>query len=112
MIKTNYEIIKGIVEKRAKIKNLSIKGKYDGAFMYRYIYYKLCKDYMGKKYVHDTAAKTIKRDHNNSCYGIKTFNKLKDQKFFKRYLNIYVDCGIELLQLESQVNKLIKELTY
>ena len=108
MIKSNYEIIKRIVEKNARVKKLDITGHYDGVALIRYIYYQLCFNYIGKKYSHTAAAKLLKRDHNNSRYGLRAFKKLKNQKFFKSYIEIYNDSYSELLQLEAEINKIIK----
>ena len=111
MIKTNYEIIKGLVEKRANVKDISIKGKANGISLVRFVYYQLCYDYLGESYAHAAAQKTINRAHNNSRDGLGKFEKLKGQEFFNPHMELYVVCGIELLQLESRINNLI-ELTY
>ncbi len=111
MIKTNYEIIKGIVESKSNCKDLSEKGQYKGLSLTRCVYYQLCKDYMGKKYSHTDAAKTINRDHNNSCYGLRSFKKFNGQEFFWVYVKIYVDCTDKLKELETRINREI-ELTY
>jgi len=109
MIKTNYQIIKGLVEKISNCKDLSEKGQYKGLSLTRCVYYQLCCDYMGKDYVHMDAAKTIKKYHSGSIYGLKNFERFKSQEFFNSYMMIYVDCGIELLQLETILNQLIKQ---
>ena len=112
MIKTNYEIIKGLVEKTSNCKDLSEKGQYKGLSLTRCVYYQLCYDYMGKDYVHIDAAKTIKKYHSGSIYGLKNFERFESQEFFHYYYDVYIECIRDLGKLETQVNKLIKELTY
>ena len=107
MIKSNYEIIKTIVERQSKNKDLSISGKHDGLSLFRYVYYKICKDYLKKGYSHTDASKTIKRKHNNSMYALRCFKNYKDQKFFHSYLELYNDCYFELLELESRINLIV-----
>jgi hypothetical protein len=109
MIKTNYEIIRVIVESNAPIKDLSIRGQFREVSLSRCVYYQLGLDYLKKDYNHTTASKTIKKGHNNSIYSLENFKRFKDQKFFKEYMNLYVDCGIELLELEIKINELIKD---
>ena len=107
MIKTNYEIIKAIVERKSNNKDISIYGKYDGFSNFRYVYYELCKDYLEKKYSHTDAAITIKRDHNNSRYALRAFNNFTNQKFFDSYLELYNACNIELKRVEKEINLII-----
>lgn len=108
MIKTNYQIIKKIVERKSNNKDLSISGKNDGLSLFRYVYYSLCKDYLKKKYRHADASRTIKRGHNNSLYALRVFKEFKDQKFFHSYLELYSECFIELKRIEKEINLIIK----
>ena len=43
MISSNYKIIKNLVEKHAKIKDLSIKGNKKHLALSRCVYYRICK---------------------------------------------------------------------
>ena len=107
MIKNNYEIIKGIVERKSNNKDLAMKGVYKGLSLTRFVYYKLCSDYMKSEYTHTAGAKAINRGHNHSLRGVKKYDELYDQEFFKRYKSLYVDCCIELLELEIKINAVI-----
>ena len=111
MIKNNYEIIKAIVERKSKCNDLSIEGVYKGLSLTRFVYYKLCQDYMKNKYSHTDAAKAIKRGHNNALRSIKKYEELYYQEFFKYYKSIYIACSIELLELEVIINSSIIEFT-
>ena len=107
MIKTNYEIIKEIVENKSHRKNLSMNGQYKGLALTRCVYYKLCMDYLKLKYVHRDAATAIKKHQSSSHYAIKNFEKYKDQEFFEYYKNLYSICWNELLIIERRVNAVI-----
>ena len=111
MILTNYKIIKKLVEKYTNIKDLSIPKHNKMLTLSRCIYYQLCFDYQGKKYSHTEASKTINREHHNSNYGLKSFDKFYGQNFFKEYANIYVDCSMDLLELEVKINTIVLEQT-
>ena len=108
MIKTNYEIIKAIVERKSKCNDLSAKGVYKGLSLTRFVYYKLCLDYMKSEYTHTAGAKAINRGHNHSLRGVKKYDELYNQEFFEYYKSLYVDCTIELLELEVKINALIR----
>ena len=104
MIKNNYEIIKAIVERNSNNKDLSVVGKYDGLCSYRFVYYKICADYLKDDYNHTRASKAIKRGHNNSIYALKKFDELKDQLYFHSYLKLYNKCLYELIIIEKKIN--------
>ena len=104
MIKTNYEIIKAIVERKSKCNDLSMKGVYKGLSLTRFVYYKLCSDYMKNKYSHPDAAKTIKRGHCHSMRAVGKYDELCGQEFFEYYKLLYVDCVIELIRIEKEIN--------
>ena len=107
MIKTNYEIIKAIVENKSKRRNLSMKGQIEPLALTRCVYYKLCWDYLKLNYVHRDAADAINKCHSSSIYGIKNFDKSKDQEFFEYYKKLYSICWNELLIIERRVNTVI-----
>jgi len=111
MISSNYKIIKNLVEKHAKIKDLSIKGNKKHLALSRCVYYRICKVYQGKDYSHTEAAKAIGRCHNNSIYGLKSFSKFRCQIFFEEYINIGFYCTIDLSEIENKINNLITEET-
>lgn len=111
MIKSNYEIIKAIVEKISKEKDISIKSQVVRLTMLRLIYYKLCKDCYGKEYNHRMSSEVINRHYKNSRGWLNSFDSYKNQIFFSAYYIIYIDCGYELLELEVKINQIIKEQT-
>ena len=109
-LKTIYEIVKKVVEHHSGFKNISIKGKRDNAACIRYIYYQLCLESAKEDYSHTRAAKTIKRDHNNSLYGINKFQELKNQPWFHQYLDIYNVCYNDLNDRIKQANAYTEEV--
>ena len=109
MIKNNYEIIKAIVESKSKCNDLSMRGVYKGLSITRFVYYKLCLGYIKNEYSHTDAARTIKRDHNHSIRGLKKYDELYGQEFFEYYKSLYIDCSMELLELEVKINSVIIE---
>jgi hypothetical protein len=104
MIKTNYEIIRAIVESKAPVRDLSIRGQFREVSLSRCVYYQIGLDYLKEDYNHTAASKTIKKGHNNSIYSLENFKRFKCQKFFSNYMSLYINCEIELLRIEKEIN--------
>jgi hypothetical protein len=109
MIKTNYEIIRAIVERMSGNKKMVTQSKGRDTSNVRYVYYQLCKDYYGDSYNHRKAAKVLNSPHSQSNYALKMFVKLKGQSYFNHYIELYNDCYYDLLELEVKINSVIIE---
>lgn len=101
----NPKEIKYLVQKQCRIKNLESKcRKQDYAFT-RYIFFRLCKDFIPDVRLREIGS-CIDRDHSTVLHGIKKFDELYDQKVFEDYREHYHTLTLLLKR------KQIRELKY
>ena len=81
--------IKNTLERELDIADLSIRSRKQHIVYGRYLGYKLCKKFTANGAT--SIGLEFGRDHASVLHGLKKFNVFKHQRFFKKYLELYMD---------------------
>lgn len=116
---SDYERIKKIVEDKMDIKDISSRSRLAWNVKARYLYFKLCQEFLKHNFRQMACASVVDRNHEMVIHGIREFNNLIDTPFYSDIIEIYSSCVVALdirnpknekyvlkriLELESELN--------
>ena len=90
--------IKELVENKFGIEDIAKRTNKRPYPYYRYVAFKLCKDFTGAS-LNSIGKAFDNRDHSTVFSGLKKFKDYENSRFFKEYYDVYLEC-IDFLSKE------------
>ena len=91
-----YERVKKLVQKKMKIKDISVECRQQSYVKARYMYFKLCQQLLRHNFKNVECSTVVNRKQEMVLYGIGEFDNLIDTSYYADISDLYSECVLEL----------------